>query len=424
MIIYFLMVFGMGYFLARLGTESRVSLGRVVLLGLGSMGLIGFWSLLVWQKIVWEGLFCFVSFFIIGIVFLLRKSGKQIFIPCCFSILDLLVLCLFYSAATSFPEGQWDAWGFWNLKAKFLYSGGTWTDIFIGTSHPDYPLLLPSVVGGGWALGKTESFMWPLWVGVFFHWSLFLIVKEEFAKILKREWWGYVGSFFLLGSPCFIILSASQYADIPLAACLFLAIVLLFRNDNPANWFLSGLVFGFAIFLKNEGLLWLAISGMAFCGARMVFPKRITFDKFILWGLGFLPSLISLLIVKRSAPMGDCIAYLLSSSPMRSLHRIWPVIDGIFLIMRDSLFWRGGWILGISLLVLVRWQLKTRDFWDIFGDILLITWFIVLVIIYTFSPYNIDWYLGTTLYRLLLQGYPLFLLFVCRSLKRLWDQLQ
>jgi hypothetical protein len=70
------------------------------------------------------------------------------------------------------PHGEWDAWSIWNLKARFLFRGGEgWKNALspqIANSHPDYPLLLPSIVAMCWTLARGESITAPIAVAFLF----------------------------------------------------------------------------------------------------------------------------------------------------------------------------------------------------------------------------------------------------------------
>ena len=48
------------------------------------------------------------------------------------------------------PQGNWDAWSIWNLRARFLAAGGivahrAWSPL-LSSTHPEYPLLTSAFV--------------------------------------------------------------------------------------------------------------------------------------------------------------------------------------------------------------------------------------------------------------------------------------
>jgi hypothetical protein len=67
----------------------------------------------------------------------------------------------FGQATTANPNGEWDAFSVWNVRARFLASGPpSWRNAvspdsasgLIGASHPSYPLLVSSSVSRLWTL--------------------------------------------------------------------------------------------------------------------------------------------------------------------------------------------------------------------------------------------------------------------------------
>src|SRR6185437_9673388 len=91
-----------------------------------------------------------------------ESADRLWYLPAAAFVAALLVAGLAftrYSAAA--PHGAWDAWGDWNLRARFLYLGGThWTDVFSprGTMpHRDYPLLLSATVARCWTYVNRDS---------------------------------------------------------------------------------------------------------------------------------------------------------------------------------------------------------------------------------------------------------------------------
>ena len=123
-----------------------------------------------------------------------------------------------YSAAG--PHGAWDAWGAWNLRARFLYLGGTrWTDVFSprGTMpHRDYPLLLSATVARCWTYLKSDTQSAPVTIAFLF---TFATAGEMFCalSLLRSRSQGLIAATILLATPFFVVLGAAQYADVPLA---------------------------------------------------------------------------------------------------------------------------------------------------------------------------------------------------------------
>lgn len=168
-----------------------------------------------------------------------------------------------YSAAA--PHGAWDAWGDWNLRARFLYLGGTqWTDVFSprGTMpHRDYPLMLSASVARCWTYLMSDAQSAPIAIAFLF---TFAIAGELFCalSILRSRSQGLIAATVLLATPFFLVLGSAQYADVPLAFFLLSTIVLLcmYEHSGFASYralTLAGAMAGLAVWTKNEGGLFL-----------------------------------------------------------------------------------------------------------------------------------------------------------------------
>jgi hypothetical protein len=168
-----------------------------------------------------------------------------------------------YSAAA--PHGAWDAWGDWNLRARFLYLGRThWTDVFSsrGTMpHRDYPLLLSATVARCWTYGNRDTQSAPIAIACVF---TFATAGELFCalSVLRSRSQGLMAATILLATPFFLVLGSAQYADVPLAFFFLSTIVLLslYEHSGFASrraLMLAGAMAGLAFWTKNEGGLFL-----------------------------------------------------------------------------------------------------------------------------------------------------------------------
>jgi hypothetical protein len=199
------------------------------------------------------------------------------------AILALLFFAL--DAAKSIeanPDGGWDAFAIWNLKAKFLAGDhGAWRtavapvarDALSGSSHPGYPLLIPSAVASAWtAEGETASAT-PAALSVLFAFATAGLLCGAIA-LLRGQAAGLLALLLLLASEGFVSQAGSQYADIPLSL-YFLAGVMLLALAAENGWqtgtlLLAGLCCGLAAWTKNEGLPFLifAVAAVAWRGGR------------------------------------------------------------------------------------------------------------------------------------------------------------
>ncbi|HEX8725753.1 MAG TPA: glycosyltransferase family 39 protein [Gemmatimonadaceae bacterium] len=176
------------------------------------------------------------------------------------------------------PHGDWDAWGIYNLTARFIYLGGShWHRAFtpgLGI-HPDYPLLLPGSVVRGWLYTGSASSIVPAIAGMLFAYALAGLVAGG-VWILRGRRHAAAAAMVLIGTPFFLTASASQYADLPLTLFFVGAIVLYAlarRLRDDETWMLigSGLCAGLAAWTKNEGLLFVLIA----CAGLFVLHHRV-----------------------------------------------------------------------------------------------------------------------------------------------------
>lgn len=166
-------------------------------------------------------------------------------------------------ASFELPHGDWDAWSIWNLHARFLGQSAWWQHAVspLGfRSHPDYPLLLPSLVSllghaNLLALGFAAAGAAALFFAV-------LSLRGTASALLALIVWT-VSTGYLTQVP-------SQYADIPLSVLLLVAVAGLLTGDV----YLCGFAAGAAAFTKNEGIVFalamVALAGLAVERSRVL----------------------------------------------------------------------------------------------------------------------------------------------------------
>ncbi|MBE0559157.1 MAG: hypothetical protein IH628_18160, partial [Proteobacteria bacterium] len=156
----------------------------------------------------------------------------------------VLSLELFASAASFMlaflkePHGRWDAWLIWSMHARFLFRGGDrWREAFasgLDWSHWDYPLLLPLAIARSWSYMGGERLPVPaVMAGIFTFLTLGLLCSS--LCLLRNRAQGYLAAMILMGTPFFITMGASQFADIPLAFFILAALALLLLQARSAE---------------------------------------------------------------------------------------------------------------------------------------------------------------------------------------------
>jgi hypothetical protein len=180
-------------------------------------------------------------------------------------LLLLVDLTVFVWESVRTPRGNWDAWAIWNLRAHFFYREGgvAWREGFtevIAWSHPDYPLLLPALVAGGWKLLGRESRAVPMAAGFFFTFGAAVLMTASLA-ILRGARQGLLAGIALAATPVFFVQGAMQCADVPVAffrLASLAAMAMADRQDKRGFALVAGVAAALGGWAKNEGLLWFA----------------------------------------------------------------------------------------------------------------------------------------------------------------------
>jgi hypothetical protein len=172
----------------------------------------------------------------------------------------------FALVARAWPHGEWDAWSVWNLKARFLAApGDAWRAGFsplLIWSHPDYPLLVPGLVARAWLYAGRETPTAPVLLAGLFAATTVALAGGALA-VLRSEAQGWLGALVLAATPALTVHAALQYADVPLGCFALATVVCLALADRAAAergplLAAAGVALGCAAWTKNEGLLFAA----------------------------------------------------------------------------------------------------------------------------------------------------------------------
>jgi len=333
------------------------------------------------------------------------------------------------------PHGEWDAWAIWNLHARFMARGeDDWLSAFSPAllwSHPDYPLLVPALVARGWAFVGGETQAVPAVLGMVFSFGTVALLAAA-VTVLGDGRLGALMGIVLLGTPAFLWQGAAQMADAPLAFFFLLTAVLLSLADTPGSdarraLFVAGMSAGFAAWTKNEGLLFV----VAVLVARMVATEGLPIAARLARALPLAAGLAAVLVVSLAfkiglAPVNDLVGgQAVGATTSRALDVECFLVIGRHLA-RKLLEFGGAWINPLLLLGL---------YLAVFGVgagrehrarlVQLVTILMVMTAgyacVYVVTPAELEWHLGTSLHRLLLQLWPLALLaFGCAAGSPRW----
>jgi hypothetical protein len=183
----------------------------------------------------------------------------------------------FQAAATANPHGEWDAMSIWNLRGRFLASGGDlWRRAIsseigghmTGAAHPGYPLFLSAFLALNWLSAGTPLNAWdtalPISVSLLISLGVLALVGSSLAS-RKSVALGLLASLVLLASEIFASQTSAQYSDL-LQGLAFLATLVLIEaateSGSPRVIVAVGLAAGLSAWIKNEGLLF-AIAALA-----------------------------------------------------------------------------------------------------------------------------------------------------------------
>jgi hypothetical protein len=207
----------------------------------------------------------------------------------------------FVSHLRRHPHGEWDAWMNWDLRARMFFRGGeAWQTAFsdaLPWSHPDYPVLLASLVTRTWLYAGGETLAGPALVaGTFTFATVALMVAGLTA--LRSPSQGLLAGLLLLSTPFFILHGTSLYADVPLSFFFLATVVCLAlqeRSGGGTDRFavLAGVAAGLAMWTKNEGLLFTLalVAGLLIAGLRGS-GWAIARRRLLAFGAGLVPMLL------------------------------------------------------------------------------------------------------------------------------------
>ncbi len=301
------------------------------------------------------------------------------------------------------PQGDWDAWAIWNLRAKFLASEGFWRNAVspeLTETHPEYPLLWPAAVARAWAESGSVSQAAPqtgAWLAAA---SLVLLFAGGLG--MTGGWpWAAAGTATLLMTVPLWRSAGSQYADVPLAM-FFLGSVIAGELARRAGWSgpiaaLSGALAAFGAFTKNEGLVFcLLMAGAVLFMAR----QRAAW-----WLAGAVPALaLTLLFQWLLAPSKS----LLSMASFQQAGRLATVLEG----MAGAVWKSGGFpahplLFAAILLAVFRPEKPWKPAWPAAVAGLMLCADIAVM---WGSPNDAAWQVGTAADRLLMHVMPVLIL--------------
>ena len=308
------------------------------------------------------------------------------------------------------PDGGWDAWMIWNLRARFLARAGegfraAFSPEMLFWVHQDYPLLLPGVVAQGFLAAGSQ----PLWLpaaAAYGFAAVCVCLLGAGVAAARGSNSGLLAALVLLATPCFVGFAANEQSDVPLA-CFVLAACAIgawaIETGGSRDLLLAGLAASLGAWTKNEGAVHLASLLVALLLVRWApFPKRL---RGAVWFTGgALPVLVLLAWFKlRVASPND----LLQGNPGSLLDAHRWVSLGIELARRLVFFQNWGLWLAAELAVvvaLVRWRSPPAS--ACLVGVAAIVSLVATAIVYVLQPHELVWFVRASADRVLIQLWP------------------
>jgi hypothetical protein len=312
---------------------------------------------------------------------------------------------LFYSfcATLSFINastrwGGWDGWAIWNMHAKFLYSGPSWTNMFSGPiawTHSDYPILLPALIALGWKSLGTVTPVVPMLIA---YAALSVVIALLYVSLRERTspWVGLAGVVLAIDSQ-FIGMAASQYADTLLSLFyLITAIFLCANQDRPGNNLLIGLFAAMCMLVKNEGIAFFTVVSAVFAVRHF---RKATALRQYLYGCIIPLGLVFIFKVGYS-PVNDIInpANAHRAAFYECAVRGWATVKYLVSITLPQY---GAMVLLVFMGMLTSFRKMVSP-----ATVAILVTLVLYLAAYVFSPYEINWHLRSSLDRLVHQVSP------------------
>jgi hypothetical protein len=327
----------------------------------------------------------------------------------------ILATLFFVEHTLRYPDGGWDAWAIWNLRARFLARAGAgfraaFSPEILFWAHQDYPLLVPGIVAQGFQLAGAQ----PIWVSAAVSYllaALTVAVLASVANELRGAPWGALSTLALVTTPCFVGFATNQQADVPAGAFLLGASALIaagIESRNRAHFAVAGIAASLAAWTKNEGTLYLLSLGFAVLAVAWA-PLRERVRAAVYYALAAVPVLSLLAYFKLTVARANDLFTDPSAARLLELNRWGELL--VSLARRAVFFQRWGlWLVAeIAVLALIVTRRASRPSARALGLALSLS-FCVTLVVYLLQPHPLVWFFRASVDRVLIQLWPSVLL--------------
>lgn len=355
-----------------------------------------------------------------------KITGWLWLLPAATVVCLILAAVLFFDSSSASPYGNWDAWSIWNLRAKLLAQpDASWKNAFSpllnqlaggGATHGDYPLLLSGYIARCWSLtGTIGDVTVPTAVAALFSLSTVGLLIGGLAVL--RGWISaFIAGLVLLSTVGFMLNSAWQFSDVPLGFFYLAVFVLFFLVDAAGGTgrtaVLAGLALGCAAWAKDEGIMFTPLAITAFLA--YLWLSRIEGRARVLaqFAAGAIVPLVTVLCFKLFlAPRGASWGPLTVSVALTNIAKPSRYFR-IMKVLSDEVVQLGTGIANPVIFLAVfaaclgipRERIRQPVVFLSFAALAAI--FGGYCAIYLTTPYDLDWQLGTSAGRLIMQLVP------------------
>ena len=355
-----------------------------------------------------------------------ETTGAEPALSAAVAVAALAAVVLFVEHTLRFPDGAWDAWMIWHLRARwFARAGNAFASAFSPGinfyAHQDSPLLLPGAIAQGFVDSASESIAVP--AGVAFAFAATTIgMLLAAASSLAARGWGLLAALALVTTPAFLGWACSQQADVP-TGCYVLAtsISLLFalRTQKASAFVLAGVAGSMAAWTKNEGALTfaaLALSTLAWCAS--IEGLRGAARRGLQLGLGALPLLALLVHFKLRYAHRNDLVHLNDVADALVRATDWRRWGEVLLVLLRRLVYFQEWALWLAAASAAFFLLRKRLRGTPEGAVsrALLSCVVLWLPMYELQPHGLLWFMRASIDRLLLQIWPSLLLVLALAL--------
>ena len=337
---------------------------------------------------------------------------------------------VFYFDSIKEPHGLWDAFNYWNLKAKFISRAPyNWPILFhqliSENFHSDYPLIQTGYIARCWLYMKNESVWVPIVFSFIFTFCTIGLLASS-VSFFTNKIKGLIAGLILLATTFYMTMGDSQYADNTLGFFYLATIVLLTlaRNGSsikPNLLIAAGFTAGLCTWTKNEGLLFIVC--LYTSQLTLLFYKNyrelLVELKYLF--LGMLPILFLVAYYKIAiAPLNDIIQAQGSQTFVNLLDYSRYVT--VWKWFADTFSTFGKWAINPWWFFLMGILFKGLNFKEnrnslISNFTILLFMLIGFFFIYIITPLDLVFHLSTSIHRLFFQLFPTFIFIYFIALK-------